>query len=158
MRRLARLYDPIFVVPIGVKVWLAERGIDNAVELNWGESVTLKELTIVCTPASGTICFTLSGYWILDSRRTSANSARLPARLDGPTSFATRATGFPPTRTVSFAILPPGWARLIGRPAGKRKARLSVARAWTGAIPASTIESTSGEARAKLPLAMRALR
>lgn len=68
-------------------------------------------------PASGTVCFTLAGYWILDSRRTSANSAQLPARLAGPTSFAIRATGFPPTRTVSAVLRPPGWAGLIGQPA-----------------------------------------
>jgi len=51
VRRLARLYDPRFIVPIGVKDWLADRGITNAVELDWGESVTVKGLTVVCTPA-----------------------------------------------------------------------------------------------------------
>jgi len=51
VRRLARLYDLRFIVPIGVKDWLADRGITNAVELDWGESVTVKGLTVVCTPA-----------------------------------------------------------------------------------------------------------
>jgi N-acyl-phosphatidylethanolamine-hydrolysing phospholipase D len=51
VRRLARTFDPLFVVPLGIKAWLADRGITNAVELNWGESVTVKELTVVCTPA-----------------------------------------------------------------------------------------------------------
>jgi N-acyl-phosphatidylethanolamine-hydrolysing phospholipase D len=49
--RLARVLNPRFVVPIGLKAWLADRGITNAVELNWGESVTMRGLTIVCTPA-----------------------------------------------------------------------------------------------------------
>jgi N-acyl-phosphatidylethanolamine-hydrolysing phospholipase D len=51
VRRLARTFNPRFVVPMGIKVWLEDRGITNAVELNWGESVTIGKLTIVCTPA-----------------------------------------------------------------------------------------------------------
>jgi len=51
VRRLARTFNPRFVVPLGIKAWLADRGITNAVELDWGESVTLHGLTIVCTPA-----------------------------------------------------------------------------------------------------------
>ena len=43
VRRLARTFDPLFVVPLGIKAWLADRGITNAVELDWGESVTVKE-------------------------------------------------------------------------------------------------------------------
>jgi len=51
VRRLAREFDPIFIVPLGIKAWLADRGITNAVELDWGESVAVKGLTVVCTPA-----------------------------------------------------------------------------------------------------------
>jgi N-acyl-phosphatidylethanolamine-hydrolysing phospholipase D len=51
VRRLARTFDPLFVVPLGIKAWLADRGITNAVELDWGESVTVKGLSVVCTPA-----------------------------------------------------------------------------------------------------------
>jgi L-ascorbate metabolism protein UlaG (beta-lactamase superfamily) len=51
VRRLARKFDPVFVVPLGIKAWLADRGIRNAVELNWGESVTIAGLRVVCTPA-----------------------------------------------------------------------------------------------------------
>jgi len=32
---------PLFVVPLGIKPWLAERGITHAVELDWWDSVTL---------------------------------------------------------------------------------------------------------------------
>lgn len=51
VRRLARTQNPRFIVPLGLKAWLADRGITNAVELDWGESVAVKTLTIVCTPA-----------------------------------------------------------------------------------------------------------
>ncbi len=51
VRRLARTFNPRFVVPLGIKAWLADRGITNAVELNWGESVIVAGLKIVCTPA-----------------------------------------------------------------------------------------------------------
>lgn len=51
VRRLAEKFDPVFVVPLGIQAWLADRGITNAVELNWGESVTIAGLRVVCTPA-----------------------------------------------------------------------------------------------------------
>ena len=51
VRRLARLFDPIFVVPLGLRSWFADRGITNVVELDWGQSGTVKGLRIVCTPA-----------------------------------------------------------------------------------------------------------
>jgi len=51
VRHLAQQFNPRFVVPLGIKQWLADRGITNAVELNWGESITIGGLTVVCTPA-----------------------------------------------------------------------------------------------------------
>ena len=51
VRRLARAFNPRFVVPLGIKTWLADRGITNVSELDWSESVTVKGLTIVCAPA-----------------------------------------------------------------------------------------------------------
>ena len=51
VRRLARAFNPRFVVPLGIKAWLADRGITNVSELDWGESITVKGLKIVCAPA-----------------------------------------------------------------------------------------------------------
>jgi N-acyl-phosphatidylethanolamine-hydrolysing phospholipase D len=49
--RLAQVHNPRFIVPLGVKGWLADRGITNAEELDWGETTSFQGLTIVCTPA-----------------------------------------------------------------------------------------------------------
>ena len=51
VRRLSQKFDPLFIVPKGIKAWLADRDITRAVELDWGESVVVKGLTVVCTPA-----------------------------------------------------------------------------------------------------------
>jgi N-acyl-phosphatidylethanolamine-hydrolysing phospholipase D len=51
VRRLARVFNPRFVVPLGIKTWLGDRGITNVSELDWSESITVKGLTIVCAPA-----------------------------------------------------------------------------------------------------------
>jgi N-acyl-phosphatidylethanolamine-hydrolysing phospholipase D len=42
---------PLFVVPLGLKTWLAERGIANAVELDWWQSARVGEVDVVLTPA-----------------------------------------------------------------------------------------------------------
>jgi N-acyl-phosphatidylethanolamine-hydrolysing phospholipase D len=46
---------PLFVVPLGIKPWLAQRGISNVVELDWWQTHTVKsprgEVELVFTPA-----------------------------------------------------------------------------------------------------------
>ena len=51
VRRLAARFNPTFVVPLGLKAWLEERGIGDVVELDWGMHTITHGLTIVCTPA-----------------------------------------------------------------------------------------------------------
>ena len=41
---------PLFVVPLGLKAWFAERGIENVVELDWWQSHRLGDVEIVLTP------------------------------------------------------------------------------------------------------------
>jgi N-acyl-phosphatidylethanolamine-hydrolysing phospholipase D len=42
---------PLFIVPLGVKRWLAERGITHAIELDWWQSARVGAVEIVFTPA-----------------------------------------------------------------------------------------------------------
>jgi N-acyl-phosphatidylethanolamine-hydrolysing phospholipase D len=49
--RLAREHAPRFFVPLGVKQWLEDQGITNAMELDWWDSTIFRGLTFVCTPA-----------------------------------------------------------------------------------------------------------
>jgi N-acyl-phosphatidylethanolamine-hydrolysing phospholipase D len=42
---------PLFVVPLGIKAWLADAGITNAVELDWWQSARVGAVEIVFTPA-----------------------------------------------------------------------------------------------------------
>jgi N-acyl-phosphatidylethanolamine-hydrolysing phospholipase D len=51
VQRLAREHQPTFFVPLGLRAWLAERGIKNVVELDWWQSATLRGLTFTATPA-----------------------------------------------------------------------------------------------------------
>jgi len=51
VKRLAQTFKPRFVVPLGIKAWLEDRGIPNVTELDWGESISVKGVNIVCAPA-----------------------------------------------------------------------------------------------------------
>ena len=42
---------PLFVVPLGIKSWLARLGIDHAIELDWWQSARVGAVEIVFTPA-----------------------------------------------------------------------------------------------------------
>ena len=41
---------PLFAVPLGLKAWMAERGITNVVELDWWQSHRLGDVELVLTP------------------------------------------------------------------------------------------------------------
>lgn len=49
--RLAHAHGPTFFVPLGLKAWFAEAGIEKVVELDWWQSGRVGPLTITCTPA-----------------------------------------------------------------------------------------------------------
>lgn len=51
LQRLAREHDPLFVVPLGLKAWLAEREVTRVEERDWWGRVEHRGLTFVCTPA-----------------------------------------------------------------------------------------------------------
>ncbi|MCY7314403.1 MAG: MBL fold metallo-hydrolase [Rubrivivax sp.] len=41
---------PLFLVPLGLKAWMAEQGIDNVVEMDWWQSHRLGGVEVVMTP------------------------------------------------------------------------------------------------------------
>ncbi len=49
--RLAAAHRPRFLVPLGFKAWLADRGITDVEELDWWQSATFRGLTLTCVPA-----------------------------------------------------------------------------------------------------------
>ncbi|MCE3224744.1 MAG: napepld [Nitrospira sp.] len=51
VQRLARLYHPLFLVPLGLKAWFAELGITEVEELNWWDHRQVQGLTVTCLPA-----------------------------------------------------------------------------------------------------------
>ena len=50
VKRLWVAHRPRFLVPLGLRAWFAELGIDGVDELDWWESRTIKGLTVVCLP------------------------------------------------------------------------------------------------------------
>jgi N-acyl-phosphatidylethanolamine-hydrolysing phospholipase D len=51
VQQLARVHHPTFFVPLGLKEWLADRGVHDVVELDWWQRQAYRGLTFVATPA-----------------------------------------------------------------------------------------------------------
>ena len=50
VKRLAETHRPRFLVPLGLKVWFAELGIEPAEELDWWQSREVGPVTVTCLP------------------------------------------------------------------------------------------------------------
>jgi N-acyl-phosphatidylethanolamine-hydrolysing phospholipase D len=87
--RLAKEFDPIFFVPLRNKQLLDEWGIENVIELNWWESRTVDDITIICTPAQH-----FSQRWLNDRNRMLWSSWVI--RADHATLFFGGDTGYFP--------------------------------------------------------------
>ena len=51
VKRLAAAHDPLFVVPLGLKSWLAGQGVTRVQELDWWGSLEHQGVRVVCVPA-----------------------------------------------------------------------------------------------------------
>jgi N-acyl-phosphatidylethanolamine-hydrolysing phospholipase D len=51
VRRLAATHRPRFYVPLGLRAWFADLGIDDVVELDWWDTRTERGLALTCVPA-----------------------------------------------------------------------------------------------------------
>jgi N-acyl-phosphatidylethanolamine-hydrolysing phospholipase D len=61
VKRLAREHGTRFFVPLGLREWLAARGVRNVVELDWWDTAEFQGLTFVCVPVQHS-----SGRWLHD--------------------------------------------------------------------------------------------
>lgn len=75
VRALKREYDPVFMVPLGVKAILVEWGIHDAQEFDWWNSYSVFDIEYICTPAQHTsrrgafdIDETLWSGWLINGR------------------------------------------------------------------------------------------
>jgi N-acyl-phosphatidylethanolamine-hydrolysing phospholipase D len=89
IERLAKEFNPIFFVPLRNKQLFDEWGIENVVELDWWESRTVDDITIICTPAQH-----FSQRWVNDRNQMLWSSWVI--RADHATLFFGGDTGYFP--------------------------------------------------------------
>jgi L-ascorbate metabolism protein UlaG (beta-lactamase superfamily) len=65
VRRLAAEHRPRFLVPLGMKAWLAELGIADVDELDWWDARTVRGVTFTCVPAQH---FAQRSLWDMNRR------------------------------------------------------------------------------------------
>jgi N-acyl-phosphatidylethanolamine-hydrolysing phospholipase D len=51
VKRLAAAHNPLFLVPIGLKSWFAEKGMTRVEELDWWQELEYGAVKFVCVPA-----------------------------------------------------------------------------------------------------------
>ena len=51
VKRLAAAYDPLFLVPLGLKAWFAKNGMTRVEEMDWWQEREYRTLKFVCVPA-----------------------------------------------------------------------------------------------------------
>jgi N-acyl-phosphatidylethanolamine-hydrolysing phospholipase D len=51
VKRLAAAHDPLFLVPLGLRGWMAEHGVGRVEELDWWDSREHRGLRLMCLPA-----------------------------------------------------------------------------------------------------------
>jgi L-ascorbate metabolism protein UlaG (beta-lactamase superfamily) len=62
VRRLAETHRPRFLVPLGLRTWFADLGIQDVEELDWWDRREIRGLTLTCVPAQHFSGRSLSGH------------------------------------------------------------------------------------------------
>ena len=65
VKRIAAAHDPLFVVPLGLKRWLAGQGVTRVQELDWWDSLEYQGVRVVCVPAQH---FSQRSLWDANTR------------------------------------------------------------------------------------------
>lgn len=97
---------PLFLVPLGIKPWMADAGIDNVRELDWWQQTTVPGLTLDFVPAQHWSSRTLTdryqtlwGGWMV--RTTTPLAAEAP-QVDSAVSVETASTPVDQKKPFSF--------------------------------------------------------
>lgn len=114
VRRLAAAHRPRFLVPLGLKAWLADMGITDVEELDWWESRALRGLTLTFVPAqhfSGRTPWDrnqrLWGAWVVAGRAKRFYFAGDTAYYDGLKEIGARLGPFDLAAIPIGAYVPP---------------------------------------------------
>ena len=51
VKRLTETHNPLFLVPLGLKAWFSENGINRVEELDWWQEREYRDVRFVCVPA-----------------------------------------------------------------------------------------------------------
>ena len=65
VKRLAAAHDPLFLVPVGLRSWFADEGMEHVTELDWWQSHERAGVAFVCAPAQH---FSQRSLWDRDRR------------------------------------------------------------------------------------------
>ena len=77
VKRLAETHDPLFLVPLGMKSWMAEQGITRVEELDWWQTFERGGVRFVCTPAQH---FSQRTMWDANRRLWASWAVLAPSR------------------------------------------------------------------------------
>lgn len=118
VRRLATTHRPHFVVPLGIKAWLAGEGITDVEELDWWQETRVRGVALTCVPAqhfSGRSLWkqnrTLWGGWVIAGRERRMFFAGDTGYYDVFTDIGARLGPFDLAAIPIGAYLPPAIMR-----------------------------------------------
>jgi L-ascorbate metabolism protein UlaG (beta-lactamase superfamily) len=114
VKRLAATHRPTFLVPLGLKAWLADAGITDVEELDWWDERRVEGVTFTCVPAqhfSGRTPWDrnrrLWSGWVLAGRARRLYFAGDTAYYDGLKEIGARLGPFDLAAIPIGAYLPP---------------------------------------------------
>jgi N-acyl-phosphatidylethanolamine-hydrolysing phospholipase D len=114
VKRLAEIHNPLFLVPLGLKAWFADNGMNRVEELDWWQERELHGVKFVCVPAQHFSQRTLSdgntrlwASWTVLSRERRLYFSGDTGYFDGFKEIGQRLGPFDVAAIAIGAYLPP---------------------------------------------------